>query len=123
MEAWLVLRVAMPGDVEAVVTVLSGDLSTEAVRQQVERMYVDMTASIDEKIEYASGSRIRYLAKSDKMKDSRPAIHCGHNPWLEARLVSNLRFEEREDGKCLLLYADGNKQQEHNINALPPHSF
>ena len=122
MEAWLVQWVVAGGDGDALVAILSGCLGSEAVRRQVERMHIDMTASIQEKINYASGSRVACPAKLHKMLDGRPSIECGHNPRIEARLIADLRVKDRENGKFLLVYKDGNRRQKREVNDLPPHS-
>ncbi len=112
MEAWLVKWVSVSGE-DAVVTVLSASLDEDTVRRRVEQLHTDLTASIAEKLEYArypNPAPLPYPAISSRLTDGRVSIDCGPNPFLQARLVTDLRVEtNEEDGSEVLHYVDGER--------------
>ena len=110
MKAWLITW-DWAGDHAAVgdpvVAVLSARTGAEDVRRYVERRYVEKTASLPEKLSYARYNRPQappYAAEFDRLEGVRfrGRIQCGHNPWLYARLVDNLRVETDATGNEVL---------------------
>ncbi len=113
MKAWLITW-DWGGDHavgDPVVAVLSARTGAEEVRRYVERRYVEKTASLPEKLSYARYNRPQvppYPAEFDRIGGVRVVhkIHCGHNPWLCARLVDNLRVEADADGNDVLRWTE-----------------
>ena len=91
---------AKPTDVVA--AVLNPRLSGRRVLEIVELLYANASYDTSERIAFVkSPQRNPYRAQFGKLHDGVPwegEIICGHNPWLEARLVSNLRAERDADG-------------------------
>lgn len=115
MRGWLVKWTSSDaGYEEAVATVLSARLSPASVARQMEELYVNVTGSIPEKLAYAHYSkpqRIPYRAVVGRRRDGRIAVHCGHNPWLEALLVDGLHVQTTDDGIDVLHYVDGQEEK------------
>ena len=108
MKAWLLgIKWCSTGHHAAVdlpvVTILSARIGAKEVRRYVERRYIEETASLDEKLLYAKYKRPQKPPYRALLEQG--TIHCGHNPWLEARLVDDLRVEEDADGKAVLKWA------------------
>ena len=85
------------------VAILSWRYSPERVRQLIEQMYINHTATISEQMIYAKSKRRNpYPAYYDTYRGANVTWHifCGHNPWLHARLVEELHLE-----------AEGNEKQ------------
>ena len=106
MKAWLITW-KWAGDHAAeddpVVAVLSARTSAKDVRKYVERLYVEKTASLAEKLSYARYNQpqeLPYPAEFGQVGGLRyqGEITCGHNPWLHARLVDDLRIEADANG-------------------------
>ncbi len=102
MRAWLI-KWGWAGDHAAVanpiVTVMSARTSDKDVRKYVEQRYIEATASLDEKLTYARHNQPQeppYRAQVE-----RGHISCGHNPWLEARVVDDLRVAEKDGNEVL----------------------
>ena len=92
MTVWLV-RWEWMGDHAAkddpIVTVLHKDTPVETVRWYLETMYMQHEYIKSELLEWTQDpSRNPYRAKIERSKNGNPAVHCGHNPWLSAELVS-----------------------------------
>ena len=110
MKGWLVKWTSQSSEHdEAVATILSARLSVRSVECRVEQLYADVTASIQEKLDYArwKPAPLPYAARHEKLADGRVGIHCGHDPFLQARLVADLQVEETEGGVYVLHYVDG----------------
>ncbi len=103
MKAWLITW-SWAGDHAAVedpvVTVLSARIGAEDVRRYVERRYIEATASLDEKLSYARYNQPQEPPYPAQLERGR--ISCGHNPWLEALVVDDLRVEKDADGEEVL---------------------
>lgn len=98
MKAWLVTW-DWTGDAAAVADVVVGVLNPRwgdrRVADIVEFLYSNTTANISELAHYAKKpSNNPYRAEICNGR-----IHCGHNPFLFARIVSDLRIEISSDGK------------------------
>ncbi len=82
-----------------IAAVLSPRWSAERVREYVELLYVNSIFSLPERIAYARGKSFNpYPAKfaSHRGVPCYDPVICGHNPWLEARKVDNLRVDTSE---------------------------
>jgi hypothetical protein len=106
MKAWLI-KWDWTGDHAAVadpiVTIMSARTTAEDVRKYVEQRYIEEKASLPEKLAYA-----RYNQPQEppyRAQLERGHISCGHNPWLEATKVDDLRVEEDADGEEVLKWA------------------
>ncbi len=103
MRAWLI-RWNWMGDhatvADPIVTVMSARTSAEDIRKYVEQRYIEEKASFPEKLAYARYKQPQEPAFPAQLE--RGGIHCGHNPWLEATKVDDLRVEEDADGTGVL---------------------
>ena len=106
MKAWLI-KWCWAGDHAAVddpiLTVLSARTAAEKVRWYVEQRYIEACASLDDKLSYARYNQPQELPYPATLEQGR--IHCGHNPWIEASVVDDLRVEEDPDGEEVLNWA------------------
>ena len=82
---------------------MSARTGAEDVRRYVEQRYIEATASLDEKLLYARYNQPQEPAY--RAQHERGGIHCGHNPWLEATKVDDLRVEMDADGEEVLKWA------------------
>ena len=98
MKAWLITW-DWTGDAAAVADVVVGMLNPrwgdKRVADIVEFLYSNTTANVSELSHYAKKpSNNPYRAE---IRSGR--IHCGHNPFLYARIVSDLKIEITSDDK------------------------
>lgn len=102
ISAWLVTwESTSPLDRNKIVAVFRPQLAAEKIRQIVEALYSSSVYTDREKIRWALKSKENpYPAEFDRINGVpwQGRIHCGHNPYLFARLVDELRVESREDG-------------------------
>ena len=109
MKAWLV-RWSWIGDHAAVanpiVTILSARTGFRDVQKYVERRYIEASASLDEKLSYALYNNPQQPAYPAQLEQGR--VHCGDNPFLEARVVDELRVVEDADGNEVLNWTEPN---------------
>src|SRR5208282_4781748 len=101
IKAWLVMW-EWVGDHAAVadpiVDILSARKSVEYMRDHLDRLHNLKCMSLGERTamaRYNQPMRPVYPAQVVRPanRSSPPEIHCGHNPWLVARLVQNLTVE------------------------------
>lgn len=85
---------------ESIVAVLDPRKSQERVRDFIEQTYASANYSLTEKIRLATNRKDNpYPARMNVDPDYRlVSITCGHNPWLEARWVKNVRLVEDSEG-------------------------
>jgi hypothetical protein len=106
--AWVVFWTGpnTPLDAESIVAILDPRKSQEKVLDFVEQTYVAASCSLTEKMRLSTSRKDNpYPAQTNLDKDHRlVSITCGHNPWLEARFVRNLRIQRGPDGKELLTW-------------------
>ena len=110
MRAWIITwdNYQGTGD-DSVVMVLNGRMGIERVRWYVELMYIEKTSSDAEKYDYARPKKSRrtaFPAEVTRTIKGEGHIHCGHNPWLFARLVDELRVETNDDGVEVLKWKE-----------------
>lgn len=86
---------------EKVAAILDSRIGSERVRQTVELLYVNARYSLGERLAYAAKKFNPYPAEYGTLGGAGwlGQITCGHNPWLKARLVDNLKVERGPDGK------------------------
>lgn len=73
------------------------------MRNIIEQMYVDFTCSFHERLRYAKNKKsCPYKAELQQGE----IIICGHNPWLEARLVKNVQINSDKDGNEKLMWQE-----------------
>ena len=107
MKAWLITW-CWAGDHAAVedpvVTVLRARTGAEDVRKYVEQRYIEECASLHEKLAYARYNQPQEPPYPARLEQRR--IHCGHNPWLYARVVDDLRVVEDVNGNDVLNWTE-----------------
>ena len=69
------------------IMVLPQDTNAETVRWYVEKLYMEKALEWDETISFTLNPPPPYPASVEPMADGRDSVICGHNPWIEARLV------------------------------------
>ena len=88
---------------DKVAAVFDSRVSAERVREYVELLYAQETYTLSEKIDCFVGNRRRHPYPAEFVKlEGVPwegEIHCGHNPYLRARLVDELTVRRDDDGK------------------------
>ena len=85
-----------------IVSILNYRLSGLRVREYVERRYVDSEYNLREQLSYAKSPKNNpYPAEFGKINGVswQDQIICGHNPYLEARKVKNIRVEVDSNGE------------------------
>lgn len=106
ISAWLVTwnhvgQHAAPA--EKVVAILGARTSAASVLKQVEWLYANATFDLSEKIAYAKSSANfnPYPARFGELSGATWAgeIYCGHNPFLFARIVDDLRVKKSAGGE------------------------
>jgi hypothetical protein len=123
-KAWLVTwewagNHAKVPDEDVVAAVLRPQVGSETVRRLVEFLYAqreyapeDKLAALDHNPYPAMFGRCRFIDSDGTVRSVASAgeVVCGHNPWLRARLVDNLRmalpdagldWDERKDPPIL----------------------
>lgn len=110
--AWLVTweGTSPPGRQEdRIVSILSGRISSGTVLAYIERLYIDQTYTLREKLLYARrGSDNPYRATYATV-DGNPLLgqmYCGSDPQLFARRVKNLTSKAGENGEEVLTWVE-----------------
>jgi hypothetical protein len=82
------------------VDVVSARKSAADVRDYVQRLYNLNCLSMQERMQEETFKKAdrRIPATVTQTSTGSDVIHCGHNPWLEARKVRNLIVETDENG-------------------------
>jgi hypothetical protein len=88
---------------EKVAAVFDSRVSPGRIREYVELLYAHETYTLSERIAWCLGNQNRnpYPAEFVKLEGVpwEGEIHCGHNPYLRARLVDELTIRRGKDGK------------------------
>ena len=79
--------------------VLNPRFSSRKVCEIVEFMYRLAEYSPSDQAGYVRNGKPNHRATTDRTVDGRMQIHCGHNPFLRARLVDDLIVERDAEGK------------------------
>jgi hypothetical protein len=95
MKIWLVEWVGTGDDGAKAdtVSILNPLLSVAAVRDLVERLYLDRMSSLRDRMEIALGERSNPYPAHIVVEDDETRIVCGDGPRLVARKVSDPRIE------------------------------
>jgi hypothetical protein len=110
--AWLITWEWMGDHAKAeqkIAAILNPRWSSKRVREYVESIYVDSHYSIAERIAYAKTRSFNpYPAEFVRVSGVawEGQITCGHNPWLFARLVSNLAAAGESDGHNGVIWSE-----------------
>ena len=110
--AWLITwdqASGYPRQKDKIVSILSGRLSAKTVLKYVERLYVDLEYSFSDKLAYAKKPKDNpYPAQFGSINNVpwQGEITCGHNPFLYARRVMNIRVELDSNGAEQLHWDD-----------------
>lgn len=94
---------------DQVAAILNYRTSPERVRRFVELLYASRFYSYSEKLLFAKDrKRNPYPAEFGAVNGLpwQGQVTCGHNPWLFARLVENLRVEVDEQGEEQLVWGE-----------------
>lgn len=93
--AWLVTWDGTTDEKDNVVAVLNWRMGATRVAEFVETLYVTLLSSPSEKVSFANRPKSNpYRAQ----KEHFDRIHCGHNPFLYARRVTDIS----EDGEGIM---------------------
>jgi hypothetical protein len=83
-----------------IVSILNYRRSSSQIKKIVEHLYVDSEYSLSERLAYAKSIKNNpYPALQE-----RGMITCGHNPWLLARYVNNIRVDVDSERKEHLVW-------------------
>lgn len=86
--AWLVTWEGTKTPEKRVVAAFNPRIPASRIRKVVQVLYVTLVEADADKIRFGVvPKRNPYPAREDMLGN----IECGHNPWLRARIVSNLR--------------------------------
>ena len=86
---------------DKIAAILGRRLTPEKIKEIVEIIYANKSYSHSEWIAFAKDKKLSPCNATFDDIDGRPwqgRILCGHNPWLEARLVDNLLVIKDSDG-------------------------
>lgn len=85
-----------------IIAIFDSRKSPDTIKDFVENYYMSSKYSIYEKAYYSSHRKLNpYPAKYDS---SNGVIHCGHNPFISAKLVKNLHISVNDDGAEILAW-------------------
>ena len=79
--------------------ILNPRFSLQKIFEIVEFMYRPAEYSLSDQAGYVRNGSPSHQATVDRTLDGRVHIHCGHNPFLRARLVDDLIVERNAEGK------------------------
>jgi hypothetical protein len=103
MKAWLITW-EWAGDPDRVkkpiVSIMNSRISGERMREIVEQIYVNETYSLKARAAYAKNKKNNpYQAYFGTFKGAHCLweVYCGHNPYLHARIVNDLKVEEESE--------------------------
>lgn len=101
MDAWIITwEGASPREVmeDKVVNFLSPEKTPSEVAEVVQMLYAQFTSTLGELARYAADpGSVPYKSTMNPTKAGYYRVACGHNPWLEARLVKELSVRMDED--------------------------
>jgi len=94
---------------EPIVAILNPRLRGARIAEIVEMLYANATYSMSERLDVVrSRRRNPYPAQFGQLHGLRwdGHIHCGHNPFLQARVVDGLRLARDPDGEERLIWEE-----------------
>lgn len=101
MDAWIITwEGSSPREVmeDRVVNFLSPEKTPSEVAEVVQMLYAQFTSTLGELARYAADpGSVPYKSTLNPTKAGYYWVACGHNPWLEARLVKELSVQMDED--------------------------
>jgi hypothetical protein len=105
-KAWIITQEGTSDD-PAVIGVLSARKSGRTVKDYVEWLYGLLHYSLGDQLSLVRYNRPCKPYKADYWKTNtgipmESRMTCGHNPWLEARLATNVKMID-PDGECSVL--------------------
>jgi hypothetical protein len=112
ISAWLITWESMGNHVETpnkIAVILDPRMKPDRVKTIIELLYVNEEYSLSDRISYAKSKRNNpYPAEYDAIGGVKwqGRITCGHNPWLEARLVDNLKVRLDDNGEEQIIWVD-----------------
>ncbi len=117
MKAWLITWEAAGSAAEVadkIAAVISARRHYRHVEASVEFLYATLKHGPAELLEYArQPTRNPYLARSEG-----PWIVCGDNPWLYARVVSNIKVEvDRDTGLEMIAWIEPDRYEGPHVAA------
>lgn len=86
---------------DKVAAILNPRFSAERVRELVELLYLTQNSTLSERMNWARDKHLNPYPAQFHTLDGVPwqgQIHCGHNPFLFARLVDDLAVERDAEG-------------------------
>lgn len=104
MKAWLLTwqwSTKPPEDTEHIVAIFPSRWGNANVKEMTEWLYALHTSSAIELAEYAKHpDSMPYRAEFDSFNGvpHSDQMHCGHQPWIYARYVSDLKIGENDAG-------------------------
>jgi hypothetical protein len=81
---------------DKIAAILSRRLTPERITEIVEMIYANESYTYRERIAFAKDKKLNPYRATCIPWQRR--LRCGHNPWLEARLVDNLHVIQDSDG-------------------------
>jgi hypothetical protein len=111
--AWLVFWNQVLAEEETtppIVAIFDSRKTPERIADFLEQTYISTQYSLREKIHYATRPKknpYRAQINYDRERGRLVSITCGHNPWLEARYVKQMRLTKNPEGRELLTWEDG----------------
>lgn len=101
--AWLIYQTeASHHSPSEVLCIIDSRRGVDRVSQLVEQMYMAQNYSLVEKMHFSSRPRDNPYPAKASFTERHAIITCGHNPWLEARVVRNLKLNRSPNGVELL---------------------
>lgn len=92
MNAWIVTWAEPESSNKEIVAVWNYRYNERTIRRLIEELYIVLAGcSVEEKLRYAKNRKNNPYPASD---GPYGPINCGHNPWLCARFVKNIRKTE-----------------------------
>jgi hypothetical protein len=83
---------------DKVVNFLSPDKTPREVADLVQMLYAQFKSTVSELADYAADpAGVPYKSETDQTAAGYYRVTCGHNPWLEARLIKELSVEPADD--------------------------
>lgn len=112
--AWLITRRSdVNSEGTEVVAILDSRRSVDRVREFLEQFHIATEYGLSEKLLYAARPKENpYPAKANVDRESMRVVNvsCGHNPWLDARLVRNLEVM-RSGEQTVLTWLEGRESR------------
>jgi hypothetical protein len=112
MKTWLITWEWAGGHAKVkkpIVSIMNSRISGWRMREIVEQIYVNERYSLSERAAYAKNKKNNpYPAYFGTFRGAECLweVYCGHNPYLHARIVNDLKVEEDRSGKQTISYKE-----------------